>query len=276
MALIQCSFMSTSLMRTVPIQVVLPTDKMTFGAPKTEQKPFKTLYLLHGIFGSYIDWVTGTRIEQWATAKDLAVVMPSGDNHFYVDGVPADAKYGKFISQELVELTRKSFPLSHRREDTFIGGLSMGGYGSIINALNAPETFGAVCALSSALITDGLTQYTENTDMIFTDRAYYEAAFGKLEAVKGSNKDYHEMARRVAASGAEKPRFFMSCGTEDGLFGVNEAFMHELKELGYDVTWLPAPGVHDWLFWDTHIKDALDWLPLGEESQGISSGHVSE
>ena len=67
MALIQCNFFSKALMRTVPIQVVLPTDKMVFpGQPQPEEKPFKTLYLLHGIFGNYTDWVCGTRIQAWA------------------------------------------------------------------------------------------------------------------------------------------------------------------------------------------------------------------
>ena len=55
MAFIQVSFMSKTLMRTVPLQVILPVDKFTFGQPEREEKPFKTLYLLHGIFGNETD-----------------------------------------------------------------------------------------------------------------------------------------------------------------------------------------------------------------------------
>ena len=75
MAFIQVSFMSKTLMRTVPLQVILPVDKFTFGQPEREEKPFKTLYLLHGIFGNETDWVHGTRIQRWAEEKNLAVVM---------------------------------------------------------------------------------------------------------------------------------------------------------------------------------------------------------
>ena len=78
MAFIQVSFMSKTLMRTVPLQVILPVDKFTFGQPEREEKPFKTLYLLHGIFGNETDWVHGTRIQRWAEEKKLAVVMPAG------------------------------------------------------------------------------------------------------------------------------------------------------------------------------------------------------
>ena len=75
MAFIQVSFMSKTLMRTVPLQVILPVDKFTFGQPEREEKPFKTLYLLHGIFGNETDWVHGTRIQRWAEEKNLAVVI---------------------------------------------------------------------------------------------------------------------------------------------------------------------------------------------------------
>ena len=78
MALIQMNVMSRSLMRTVPVNVILPADKLTMpGMPQREERPFKTLYLLHGVFGSYIDWVCGTRIQRYAEEKDLAVVMPA-------------------------------------------------------------------------------------------------------------------------------------------------------------------------------------------------------
>lgn len=82
MAFIQVSFMSKTLMRTVPLQVILPVDKFTFGQPEREEKPFKTLYLLHGIFGNETDWVHGTRIQRWAEEKNLAVVMPAGRMRF--------------------------------------------------------------------------------------------------------------------------------------------------------------------------------------------------
>lgn len=276
MALLQCNFFSKSLMRTVPIQVVLPTDKMVFSEePQAEPKPFKTLYLLHGIFGNYTDWVSGTRLQSWASDRDLAVVMPSGDNSFYVDNKKSGNLYGTFISEELVEFTRRSFPLSRRREDTFIGGLSMGGFGSIVNGLQHPETFSAVCALSSALILEGLMEHKEYTDNIFTNRGYYESVFGELDRVIGGENDYNRLAEQAAEAGP-KPKFYMACGTEDGLIHSNRAFRDKLQTLGYDVTWEEGPGVHDWQFWDAYILKAMEWLPLNGVRQGVSSGHVSD
>ena len=79
MAYIQVNLISKSLMRSVNVNVILPTDKIPVpGAPVREDKPYKTLYLLHGIFGSQVDWINGTKLQRWAEENDLAVVMPAG------------------------------------------------------------------------------------------------------------------------------------------------------------------------------------------------------
>lgn len=275
MALLHCNFMSRSLGRSVPIQVVLPTDKMAGPQGQAPQGPFKTLYLLHGIFGDETDWVCGTRLQSWAQDRNLAVVMPAGENSFYVDNPRASRLYGTYIGKELVDFTRRTFPLSAKREDTFIGGLSMGGFGAIVNGLQNPETFGAVCALSSALILDSMMENKEYTDFLMTNKGYYESVFGDLDQVRGSDMDYDALAEKVAKKPV-KPRFYMACGTEDGLIGVNRAFRDHLQGLGFDVTYEEGPGVHDWYFWDKYILKAMEWLPLDRPEQGISSGHVSD
>ena len=152
MALIQVNFMSKALLRTVTVNVILPVDKFSLtGNTKETEKQYKTLYLLHGIFGNYTDWIAGTDILRLAQARDLAVVMPSGENGFYLDQPEQGRNYATFIGEELVEITRKMFPLSRKREDTFIGGLSMGGYGAIRNGLKYSDTFGRILGFSSAL-----------------------------------------------------------------------------------------------------------------------------
>ena len=130
MALIKVDFFSQSLMRTVTINALIPVDKVIEEEQEFKRKQYKTLYLLHGIFGNYTDWICGTRIQRWAQDHDLAVIMPSGENKFYVDNEKSHEYYSKFIGEKLVDVTRRLFPLSKQKEDTFIAGLSMGGYGS--------------------------------------------------------------------------------------------------------------------------------------------------
>ena len=141
MALMEVNFFSKALMRPVTMNVILPVDKVFFGEETEEEnKPFKTLYLLHGVMGNYTDWVTGTCIKRWAEEKNLAVVMPSGANMFYMDHPNANENYSEFIGKELVKITRRMFPLS------------LGGFGAIRNGLKYHDTFGYIAGLSSAMI----------------------------------------------------------------------------------------------------------------------------
>ena len=121
MALIQINYLSRALFRTVPVHVILPVDKVSFDQGGYQMRPgqrFKTLVLLHGLLGNYTDWVSGTRIQRWAEERDLAVIMPSGDNAFYVDSPLPNNNYQQFVGQELLQVMRNMFPLPHRREDT--------------------------------------------------------------------------------------------------------------------------------------------------------------
>lgn len=274
MAIIEVNFISKCLMRTVTFNAIIPVDKFGPQAEDAEQKPLKTLYLLHGIFGNYTDWVNGTRIQAWAEANDLAVIMPSGENRFYLDDEKSGELYGEFIGKELVEFTRKLFPLSDKREDTFIAGLSMGGYGAIRNGLKYAENFGCVIGLSAALVHDTWKD-ADNSAPIFTFRRnYYEAIFGEYDKVKGSDKDPKALLLKLKEEGRPVPKMYLCCGTEDGLVTANRDFRDFLNENGVDLTYVEGPGKHDWVFWDTYIKKVLDWLPLNRTGAGITSGNV--
>lgn len=275
MAFIQMSILSKSLMRTVPVNVILPADKMVFpGMPEPPEKPFKTLYLLHGVFGSYIDWVNGTRIQRYAEEHDLAVVMPSGDNAFYVDQPGANNYYGEFVGKELVELTRKMFPLSRKREDTFIGGLSMGGYGAMRNGLKYWENFGSIVALSGALLVEDVAKRTNDDPFFLNRRDYAEACFGDLSKILDSDKNPKYLVRQLKKEGRPIPRIYMACGDADSLLPANQDMAAFLKEQGADVTFEVGPGAHEWDFWDTYIRKAIEWLPTDKASQGMNSGNV--
>ena len=274
MAIIEVNFISKCLMRTVTFNAIIPVDKFGPQAENAEQKPLKTLYLLHGIFGNYTDWVNGTRIQAWAEATDLAVIMPSGENRFYLDDEKSGELYGEFIGKELVEFTRKLFPLSDKREDTFIAGLSMGGYGAIRNGLKYAENFGCVIGLSAALVHDTWKD-ADNSAPIFTFRRnYYETIFGEYDKVKGSDKDPKALLLKLKEEGRPVPKMYLCCGTEDGLVTANRDFRDFLNENGVDLTYVEGPGKHDWVFWDTYIKKVLDWLPLNRTGAGINSGNV--
>lgn len=97
MALLHVDLFSRSLKRMVPINVVLPVDKrQSFNENLISQKPYKTLYLLHGLMGNCTDWLMNTNIQRMAEDRNLAVVMPSGENSFYIDQTVSNNDYGQY------------------------------------------------------------------------------------------------------------------------------------------------------------------------------------
>ncbi len=256
MALLQMNYLSKALYRTVTVNVYLPSDKFSHENNAYVNKKgerYKTLYLLHGLLGNYTDWVCGTRLMRFAEEKNLAVVMPSGDNAFYVDSLVPNNDYGTFIGEELVEMTRKMFPLSEKREDTFIAGLSMGGFGAIRNGIKYADTFGYVAGLSSAVHI-----MEEDVDSVTGEHRIFGKYFE--EASKG-DKNPKVALKELKERGGKLPEFYLACGTSDSLMEANVEFRDLLISEGAKVTWDEQPGGHEWDFWDMEIKKVIEWLP---------------
>ncbi len=266
MAFIRMDLYSRCLLRTVSVTAVVPVDKAKHPGDSIREKdrPYKTLYLLNGLYGNDSDWFLETSIAPLARALDLAVVMPSGENHFYTDCAATGEEYGRFIGKELVDRTRALFPLSEKREDTFIAGLSMGGYGAMRNGLRYAETFGYAAALSGAFIADRVMDPgLDDSDPEFARRRrFYQAILGDPAKFRGSDNDYEALYLRLKAEKRPEPRLYMACGTEDSLIGANRHFRDFLLEHGADLTYEEGPGRHKFTFWGEYIKHVLNWLPL--------------
>lgn len=262
MALLQITFRSETLHRTVPIQVILPTD-----AKMGSSEAFKTLYLLHGLTENCTAWTSNTRIERWAMERNLAVVMPSAENSFYIDmpyGSSCYGDFGEYIGVELVAMTRKMFPLSEKREDTFIAGLSMGGFGALRNGLKYHDTFGYIACLSGAVHIFEYPFDDPDRNVIGED-----ACFGDIHRAALTDKNPRVAAeilfkKKEAGEKDPYPKVYIACGTEDYLLKANRIFADFLKNHQVDVTYEESQGEHDWNFWDEYIQRVLEWLPINK------------
>lgn len=257
---LHADFYAKSLRKFASFAAIIPNDvpqQMKAGDAPEDGK-FKTLYLLHGYSGYCNDWLHGSKIQEYALQHNLAVIMPSGENSFYLDDTKG-LNYGEFIGKELVEYTRSLLPLSDKREDTLIGGYSMGGYGAIRNGLKYSDTFGTIIGLSSALITDGMAGSHGDMKGSPESKEYYVSVFGDMDKLIGSDNDPKALAVNLKKSGKQMPRIYLACGSED--FGIknNRDYKDFLIKNQIDVTYEEGPGVHNWDFWDPHIKSALNW-----------------
>lgn len=268
MAIIQTSIYSAALNRRVHLCAIVPVDRYNSKTSSYDSVPeagYKTLYLIHGITDDCTDWITGTCIKALAMERNLVVIMPDGQNSFYVNEAISNNNFSDFVGIELVEMTRKMFHLSSKREDTFLGGQSMGGFGTLLNGLKYHDTFGSIIAFSSAvhLFDPGITdnRFTMNEDSVF----------GNMKQAENTDKNPWFVAKEIAKlrdsnPSVKIPRIYMDCGRQDILYESNIRFLHWLRELGYDVTYQEDDGVHGWDYWNKRLPYAIDWLPLEEKS----------
>lgn len=252
-ALIHCDFFSEVLGLCCSMDVILP--QLPPGKRGKGRRLFATLYLLHGLSDDHTIWQRRTSIERYVADMPLAVVMPAVGRSFYTD-MAHGLRYWTFVSEELPALCRGFFPLSARREDTFVAGLSMGGYGAFKLALRCPDRFAAAASLSGALDIAGLIEADPSRG------AEMANVFGDLTRLRRSDNDLLHLAEVLARSRGPKPRLFQWCGTGDFLYPCNIAFRDHARRLGLDLTYSEGPGDHQWAYWDQHIQDVLRWLPL--------------
>jgi S-formylglutathione hydrolase FrmB len=203
--------------------------------------------------------VQNTRIAELAARRGLAVIMPDGGNNFYLDIEESLENCGEFIGQELVDITRRMFPLSHKREDTMIGGVSMGGYGAVRNGLKYSDTFGTILSYSAALITDEVARMREGEGNHMAPYSYYQHTFGDPKHLLKTDKNPKFLAEQCVKS-KTLPRLFLSCGSEDFLYAPNADFHAYLDAIGYPHEWWVKPGIHDFDFWNAAMPASLDWL----------------
>jgi S-formylglutathione hydrolase FrmB len=235
---------------------------MSSSAP---QSSFPVLYLLHGLSDDHTIWQRRTSIERYVSSLGIAVVMPNVSRSFYTDMVHG-YPYWTFVSQELPEVVRGFFPISAKRDDNFVAGLSMGGYGAFKLALRCPEQFSYAASLSGAL---DIVGYAARTGV---DReAEFHNIFGDPTAVQGSDNDLFTLANHLKAKGQYTPKLYQCCGTEDFLYEDNVAFKQHAEKLGLDLYYEEGPGNHEWGYWDRQIQSVLRWIALedklGEQDQ---------
>jgi S-formylglutathione hydrolase FrmB len=262
MALYQAEYYSKALAKTANFYIVLPNDVGSGIIAENEcyQREMKTLYLLHGYSSSYRDWLLDSSVRELAVKYNLAIVMPAGDNSFYLDGKGTGKAYGRYIGKELVEYIRKTFGLSAKKEDTYIGGYSMGGFGALHTGLMYPDNFGKIMALSSALIIHEIKNKKADFNNGIADYDYYYSVFGDLDKLENSMNNPEFVIRKLKEEGKEIPPIYMACGTEDFLLHNNREFYSFLKKEDIEVQYVEDYGVHDWKFWNRYLEPAIQWL----------------
>lgn len=288
MALIHLDFESHLYNANTDTYIILPDNRRGEKPADFYKRSdrFKVMWLLHGTFGSYSDWIRKSNIEVYACEHDLMVVMPSVQNFDYEEwnnaGLGVDTC--RMITEELMPMVQNWFPASDKREDNIVAGLSMGGGGAVKLALNYPDKFGVCCSLSST--PRELDAMKEELEALFAKsrkevivsqetkeplplRQYnqmhrYESVDEFLDSMTNTWRKLDTMVK----NGEQLPRLFFSTGTEDFGYANFVKFRKHLEDLGVDAEFVTGPGRHEWRVWERDIQKAIEFIGFDGEIKG--------
>ncbi len=258
---------SNFLGRENKFSIYLPADYAT------SQRRYPVLYLLHGFSGNENDWIQSGEANRTADKMiangeipDMIIVMPDGQNSWYVNQEVGPEKYADFFIKEFIPYIDKNYRTKAEKNYRAISGLSMGGYGSALFAAKNLNVFQSCAGLSSAIRTD------DEVVNVFTDYDFnsrFESIYGKnikpqdrIGEKWQQNSVLHFM-EIIPVDSLKKVRWYFDCGDDDFLFRGNDALHTLMRKRNIPVEFRMRDGAHTWEYWRTGLVDALKFIGNG-------------
>ena len=152
------------------------------------------------------------------------VMLDSGGTRARWSELGSPAEIGRYLTRRLLPWARREYPLSARRREVVIAGLSLGGTVALRTALENPFQIGGVISQSASLWNDDLSGV-------------------------------------LAASDPRGLRVHLEVGAQEWVLAEpNRRFAGELSRAGAEVRFVEYNGGHDYACWRGGIADGLRHL----------------
>jgi S-formylglutathione hydrolase FrmB len=245
------SVYSPALGATKRYGVILPRDH-------DATRPTPVLYLLHGHDGSHRDWADRTRIASYVRDLPLIVILPDGDNSWYVRSATDEGKdYETYLLRDLRRKVESTYRIDSTRRA--IAGLSMGGYGALLYALKRPDLFRFAGSLSGAF---SLVSFIEDTIGQARSVALARTLRRAFGPEPSAHRQRHDVIRLVSTiDTARAPYLYLVTGIQDGFRGflpAHRLLADSLRARGVRYEYHETPGGHSWKYWGREIRPLID------------------
>lgn len=206
--------------------------------------------LLHGVYGSHWIWSQKTgihlKMKTWIENREIEpmiIAMPSdglwGDGSGYVPHQNTD--YEKWIVEDVPNAIVELIAQASKQSKLCIAGLSMGGFGALRLGIKYHTKFSAVSGLSSITVLDEISLFVEE----------------ELENYHQKDKENESVFETILKHQDNLPPFRFDCGKDDLLIEGNRKLHQQLNDLKIDHIYKENEGKHEWMYWETHIKETI-------------------
>ncbi|MCT1796115.1 alpha/beta hydrolase [Helcococcus kunzii] len=214
----------------------------------------KVMYMLHGAFGNHTNFNERTKtveyLNQYNKKHDqkLIAVFVDGFNSFYID---KNINMESAIVKDLIPTFEKMNEIKIDRNNRFVSGISMGGYGTLNFMFKHSDLFSKGYAISPVVAEELDTSVGIGTWNIF----YKDGKFDK-EAYK----NYHPLTNLENNKDKLKDiEVYLYAGKQDQVVLLDDvnSFLEKAKDK-VKIKEKIIDGEHSWDFWDQEIKAILE------------------
>ncbi|MVM32208.1 esterase family protein [Spirosoma sp. HMF4905] len=247
---------SAVMKKNLRAAVVLPESYRSTEKSKTK---YPVLYLLHGGYGHFNDWITKTPdktlLHRLADQYNLIIVMPEGEIFsYYLDSpVIKDSQFETYLTKEVIDKIDRTYRTVSSSKGRVITGLSMGGYGSLYLATRHPDLYCAAGSMSGALNLE-MASWKLPPDMAKNIKGEFEKILGSIEQSPDNYGAYSvvNMADKMKTNGL---KLVIDCGVDDFLIEPNRELHRRLVFNQTPHDYSERPGGHSWEYWQNSLPN---------------------
>ncbi len=254
---------SKILGKEVRYTIYLPFDY------ETSNRYYPVVYLLHGYTDNDMGWIQfgeANLIADKAIAEreipSMIIAMPDGGLSWYINNFDGSVRYEDFFVEEFIPHVESQFRIRAEKRYRGIAGLSMGGYGTLVQLLHHPDLFSAGAALSAAIYTN--EEFLEMSEERWA--GWPSWVFGK-ELIGEARLTEHllenspiALVKKADPKVLRQVRIYLDCGDDDYLTVGNAMFHIALKEKEIRHEYRVRDGAHRWSYWRSGLVDALKFI----------------
>lgn len=280
--------MNIATIRLMSRKLFMPTD-ITVLFPETlpeAQAELPAVWLLHGACGDHRTYLGQVDFASILEAHNCFIIMPSALNSDYGNYAQFGTGYcfRDYFFEELMPFIASTFPVSSRREENYILGASMGGFGAMGLGLYQPERFQVIGMLGASLRESAFLEpyigrpMAEFREAALANPTAFPTEYGskdmgikrkevnviaKYSTIQAFFDSWECMWRRfpeVARRGT-LPEIYAACGSEDLFYPANCRFLELARKLGVAdkvTAYLPEGIGHAETFFTQQIQAFFD------------------
>jgi len=228
---------------------VIVCTPIDFNPQKAGGYPF--IIMLHGWSGDETQWEQDANLQYQSNRYGLLLILPDGGyDGWWLDASHQTGRdYATYLHEELPPWIETHFNGSSNSAHHGILGLSMGGFGTLLQVLHFPDDYAAAASLSGVM---DITRHSQSWGIA--------TALGPLD---GNLKNWQANNPLTLASNpapANSPAILLICGRDDITFAENQDMVRQLQVSGYPATLQEEAGAHTHIFWKTHVGEAVAFL----------------